>query len=245
MHKAPVTVLLTRAEPDAGRTAQRLRKAGFRVVLSPLTQLRITAPAKTIMAALEPPATLIVTSGNALRALRAQGLAHLVEGRRVACVGGRTAGAMRRAGGRIVAVAPTAARLADILRTTSGPLLHLAGRDRRPELTQAFQDRLEVLTLYAMEPVGTLRDHALRQLQSGDIDALLLYSPRAATLCEEAMRNTVMERPPAVFCLSEAVAEAASAIPATTVRVAANATEAALLAELVMWTGATAGCKDV
>ncbi len=183
-----MNVLIVRAAADARRTATRLAAAGHRPVVAPILEIE----------ALDPPLpsgdfdALVATSAHAfgpwapLASLRTLPL--LV-------VGARTADAARRAGCAAPLVlaadaADLAAKAKGILRPAAR-LLYLAGRDRKPDLENAFCGAfaLTVVEIYAAEPVAALPEDAVRAFESGKPDAILHYSQRSAAILLDLARR--------------------------------------------------------
>ncbi len=177
-------VLVTRAEPEAGRTAEALARRGHEAVPAPVTAFRRTGAAL--------PGgrydAVVATSHHAFAA-RSEGEDGVERARPVFAVGSRTAAAARAAGFRDVRVgAGDASGLADLLRLTlprPARLLYLAGRDRKPVLEEALAAAgygIAAVSVYAAEPVEAWPAAALAALRSGAVAAALHYSRRSADL---------------------------------------------------------------
>src|SRR5438270_67626 len=129
-------LLLTRPEPDAQRTAGKLRDLGHEVMLEPLLAVAIAEPPKFETV----PAAIVVTSRNGVRALNSWPMA---EAWRTAlplfAVGKATAGAAKALGFANVRSADGAVEdLADLVSGShdrrAGSVLYVAGAARSGDL---------------------------------------------------------------------------------------------------------------
>src|SRR5215217_9141372 len=173
-------ILVVRPQADAERTAARLAALGHEPVIAPVLTV-----ARTLGG---PPAgpfdAFIVTSVNAVPALPEIAGASAPP---VFAVGARTAGAL--AGGNFARVHKAdgdAAALAALVRRHIKPgarLLHVAGRDRKPEpgaSLRAAGYAVEVWAAYEAQAAPLLPDAAACALGQGELDAALHYSRRSA-----------------------------------------------------------------
>jgi uroporphyrinogen-III synthase len=226
-------ILVTRAEDDARRTAQRLAARGHGAVVAPVT---------TIVPTGEPLPTgdwdaLVVTSAHAQEALASLPDKALP----VFAVGHHTEAAVRRAGFSDVAVAAgDAASLSGLIRRTARAgraLLHVTGLHRKQEpgaSLRAAGFSVVEWRAYAAEQARALPPAAVAALRTGQIGAALHYSRRSAIivlrLAEEAGLTSTLRSFPHL-CLSPDVAAAFDASGMTAL-VAARPDEEALLALL-------------
>lgn len=206
-------VLVTRPEPAASQTAQRLRALGHEVTVDPM--LRI-APTRAALP--EGPFDAVAfTSINGVKAFAAhpQGpdFFHLP----AFAVGPRTAKEARAAGfsqvadcdgdasalaGRIAAALPVGARV-----------LNPAGEDRAADLQALLAApgiTLDLAIIYAAEPADALSEEARAALAAGTVTAALHLSQRTVkTLlrCVAAAGLTGQLAGVRELCLSEQVAE--------------------------------------
>lgn len=166
-------VLVTRPEPGAAETAQRLRALGFEPVLAPL--LRIVprpGPAR-------PPgevAAIAITSVNAIPALPPA-----LHGTPLFAVGDATAAAARAAGCTDVRSADGDARdLASlILREVRGTVLLLSGSGQGGPLVASLRTgglRVVRRVAYAARPEPALPDTARTLLDGGDVHGIVFMS---------------------------------------------------------------------
>ncbi len=203
-------LLLTRPEPDAGRTAQALRALGHTVTVCELMRFRPLPDARLPKRRYQ---AVLVTSSNAVRALLDHRERALFAECPLLAVGDRTALLARRAG---FAKARSAGGSVDDLvalvgatcRPDGGPLLYLAGRARSGDLDgrlAADGFRVDLREVYEMESVGGLSEAAVAALRAGAIDGVLIYSQRSAAAFALALRAAGLTPLSGVhaFCLSE------------------------------------------
>lgn len=213
-------VLVTRPLPAAEGTARRLQAAGHQPIVLPLMQaVQMTASAG---AALElPHAAVILTSAEAARVLAAlgSGLAkHLATP--CLCVGEATARAAQDLGFTDVRTgAGTGEALAELIVATAGtlsqqPLLYLAGTPRSDGLENALRQHgiaHRTVECYRMEPIAHLRGTFESLVQSGGLDAVLIYSRETARRLSSLLSEAGLDARSFALrylCLSATVAEA-------------------------------------
>ena len=204
-------LLLTRPEPDAGRTAQALGALGHTVTISPLMRFRplpdVRLPKRRYQA-------VLVTSTNAVRTLLDHRERTLFADYPLLAVGDRTALMARRAG---FAKAQSAGGSVDDLvalvgstcQPDAGPLLYLAGKSRTGDLEGRLADigfSVDFRVVYDMEDAGGLSETAIGALRAGEIDGVLIYSQQTAAAFALALRAVGLAPLSGVhaFCLSEA-----------------------------------------
>jgi uroporphyrinogen-III synthase len=207
-------VLVTRPQPDAARTAARVRELGHDVIVDSL--LSIT-PSTVSEIPAGPFAALAVTSANAARAAAANVALDFARGIPTFTVGGHTAEAARAAGfKKVVAADGDASALARLLQTQLDPgtrVLHLAGEDRARDLSGLLSNSgiaVDVIVLYRAQPAATLAPAVVTALSQNRVDAVLHYSLRsAATFASLAQRQGLADaaRRPRHLCLSRTVAQ--------------------------------------
>jgi uroporphyrinogen-III synthase len=234
-----VTILVTRAEPDNAATADALHQRGFDALLAPLLRFE-PLPIRhddTVRYA-----GLIVTSANALRAIRSHPLSGQLIDLPVYAVGRRTANAARQTGFANVHSADgdvTALRklVADAIpkRERRAPLLYLSGSDISGDIASALAgDGIAVttLTVYRMIPVADLDDGVRAAFAAQTIEAVLHYSPRSAAAFVSAIRSAGLEIAALALpqvCISEAVARVLREAGATRLVVAETPQETAVI----------------
>lgn len=228
-------LLVTRPQAEAERTAQALRRLGHKVVLAPMLQI------EPVQASLDAGrwSAIMMTSGNAARAIAQHSARTALAGLPVFAVGRQTAVAAREAGfADVVSAEGDAGDLAQLVRTRAskhGPLLYLAGNDISRDLAGELAKSgiaVETVVIYRAEAVGALPDDAREALASGALDGVLHYSRRSANIfldCVAEPRLRDAARPLIHYCLSRRVAEPLAGQGFADVRVASGPQEAAML----------------
>lgn len=211
---------VTRAEPGATRTFDRLAELGFDPVLAPLLMIRsLPGPAPDLTDV----TALAFTSGNGIAAFAALSPSRMLP---VFTVGDATAEAARAAG--FLSVQSAGGALADL-----AALLTVSARDRGLVLVPgalepagdlpamlAGQVRAQALPVYEAVETGIAAPRAF--------DAVLVHSARAARAL-----GAVAHRPGGVaVVMSAAVAAALGEGSGLEIRIAATPDESALLAAL-------------
>jgi uroporphyrinogen-III synthase len=234
-----VRLLVTRPVPDGERSAAMLRARGHEVVVAPVLRMEIVAAAF----GQGPFAALVITSGNAMRALashpRRDELARLP----VFAVGARSAEAAREAGfSDVVSADGDVSDLVGLLVARFAglgvPLLYLAGEDRAGDLAGALAAHgvsVETAVVYRAVPVEAFPTQLRAALAAAPIDGVLHYSRRsaAAFLAGAAAAGLLQPALSAEhFCLSAAVAIPLTQAGARSVRIASAPDEASLVALL-------------
>lgn len=232
-------IVVTRPEPGATATAQRLRAMGHAPVLLPLTEI-VPLP---VAARPEPSrfAAVAVTSANALRHAPA-GLLDGLTALPCFAVGPRTADAVRAAGfRRVYEGSGDADALADLVRErigTGAGVLHLAGRTRRPDFEKRLTEiggRVTVVETYDVRRIAWSAGAISIRLGGDRADAVLLYSAEASKALAHLIGRTEAAGPLAdavLVCLSERIAAALRTIPGARAVVADGPDEDRLFAKL-------------
>jgi uroporphyrinogen-III synthase len=202
-------IAVTRPGEDAGPLRRKLEALGHEVVMAPL--MTIKPRAGVIIPDLAWQA-MAVTSANGIRALPAgHGLASI----RTLTVGPQSLKAATAAGFTAEAHGGDVDGLAAFIRSAldpdAGPILYLSGAetagDLEGQLTAAgFACHRAVL--YDAVPAGSL-GRAEAALRGGEIDAVLLYSPRTARIWQDLVKTAGLIGPAGRirnFCLSRNVA---------------------------------------
>ena len=181
------TILVTRPEPGASVTAEKLKAAGFNVVIQPFTQM-VAKPVVADHARFRGVTAIIVTSANALRYLSSDIAAELF-GLRVFTVGDATQQEALRQGFKNVRSADgDAQNLINLLRrelTATDRVVYLCGAIRTPDIEEEL-DRLKldftVLETYHTEKISQLTDKLNALFLETNIDAICFYSSVSAQL---------------------------------------------------------------
>lgn len=223
-------VLLTRPHQQSRATASRLeRKLAFQPVFASLTEIETTPPPQGWE---EGAQAVVVTSTNAALTLGPHSP-------RVFAVGARTAQMARRAGAGEVVVGPgTAAELAEAVAEAcdpaAGAVVYLRGRDIAYDLEARLRARgFETRSHIVYDAVPVAQPFALVR---EPVDAVLVYSARAARLLCDRLREDAAARQAvaqaSAVVISDAVAAALDPSLFARIVVAQAANEDALLAAL-------------
>lgn len=230
-----MTVLVVRPAEDAAATVARLTARGIAALAAPAS-------------AIEPLAAdigegyrgLVVTSANAVRAVAGRRALHALP---VYAVGDRTAEAARAAG--FASVASAAGTAADLVRMivdrldpAGGPLAYLSARHTAADLAGDLRRagfEVDRIIVYEAVVARALPAAAVAALESHEVRAVLLYSPRGARLFGALVaRSGLRGRLSGLLavCLSPQIADAAESAGFGHVAAAPSPDEAALIALL-------------
>ncbi|TPN32738.1 uroporphyrinogen-III synthase [Mesorhizobium sp. B2-3-3] len=231
-------VLVTRHEPGASRTARRLQDKGFQPVLLPLTEtVALSADARLVA---DDAVAVAVTSANAVRHASNEIIAALAA---LPChaVGARTAEAARKMGLLpVVEGSGDAESLAGgIVAAFAGKtVVYLCGRVRFPIFEQRLEAagvRVRAVETYDTLPVPYSDETVLARLSSEPVDAVLLYSAKAAVALQALVKRPALKglfKNTRIFVLSARIAAAFDDSAGKAIRIAARPDEEALLALL-------------
>jgi uroporphyrinogen-III synthase len=232
-------LLVTRPEPDATRQAMLLAARGHEPVLAPLLAIET---ATEMPLELDGAQALIVTSRNALRALATHRELAASLQLSLFAVGEATAKAAAELGFAKVVSGPGTGEglsrlIADALDPNAGALVHLSGETVAFDLKSALQAKgftLRQPVLYRAVAATRLPESALALLNAGELDGVILMSPRtAAIFAALVVRADALTQAARLdcYCLSAAVAQAVETLKARAI-VAARPTEEDVLALL-------------
>lgn len=213
-------LLITRPEPDASTTAERLRALGHETLVQPMLTITFARPP----ADLPTPAAILITSQNAIRALRSwPGTKDWL--RIPAFVAGPATARATAALGfiDIRGGAGNSASLADVVLDTmlpgDGPLIYPVARDRAGALADGLTGRgydVRLVEAYRADPASQFDEAVRAALAAGRLDGVLLYSRRTATTFRDlAAAADLTNRLTSVvfYVISEQVADALAGIP--------------------------------
>jgi uroporphyrinogen-III synthase len=228
MARKPLTVWITRAEPAASETAERVAAHGHKPIVQPLLTLeRLPHPQLD----LHDVRALAFTSANGVRAFAA---ASPERDFRVFAIGVATAQAAKAAGFCSVLagdgdVAELAARIATRgLELRGGVVLHPGAVEPAGDLVGALQKaRVEARALPLYDTVPAPLDPAFLAGMP-QIDIVLLHSPKAAKSLAKLLRKHPAPQLRAL-CLSRAVARPLAKIELAELASSPIPVEAALL----------------
>jgi uroporphyrinogen-III synthase len=231
-------LLVTRPEPDALRLGALLEEAGHEATIEPLLAVSFEGGEPIELDGVQ---ALVATSRNALRALKASPALAQARDLPLFAVGKATAAEARALGfATVVTGAGTAAELAShvvsALDPAAGLVVHLRGDTVAGDLAGALEThgfRLVQLIVYRMVAAAALSDEAREQLGTGEIDGVILLSPRTAAVYagligKHGLSTAVRKLPH--FCLSEAVARRLAPLGQVNTQVAETPRLSAVLA---------------
>lgn len=228
-------LLVTRPQDEGERTAKALRACGHDVLLAPV--LRIEPVTDADLGA-GPWSAVLMTSGNAARALAAHPRRGQLLQLPLYAVGRQTAQAARDIGfTKVISADGDASDLARLVSgaASGGPLLYLAGSDRARDLPgelSALGLRVDTAVIYRAAAVNGLPQAALEALRQGKLTGALHYSQRTARIvldCIESAGLAAQFLSIEHYCLSPRVAEPLAAAGASHIRIAPRPDETALI----------------
>lgn len=205
------TLLLTRPTAQSRALAIEIEAqypGKTKCLISPL--LRIEPSGR--LPAITPFQTVIFTSTNGAQAFARESDARP----KCICVGPRTAQTAKRLGFPTTSAEGTARELITLINTTlspkNGPLLHIRGAHTTGDITDTLSAHgfnVQETVLYQQLP-QPLNQQARGAFDAGEIDAVLLYSPRTAAIftADLARHSEWDHRPFTSLCLSENIAKA-------------------------------------
>ncbi|HJZ31873.1 MAG TPA: uroporphyrinogen-III synthase [Hyphomicrobiaceae bacterium] len=207
-------LLVTRPEPDAIKLQAVLEAMGHEATVEPLLSVSFEAPDAIELDGVQ---ALIATSRNALRALRSTAMLARARLLPLFTVGKATAAEARALGFEmVVAGAGTGreliAQIVSVLEPAAGLLVHLAGDKLAVDLKGELEPhgfRVATFVVYRMRAATGFADEVVEQLAMGEIDGVILLSPRTAAVYARLVAKHALAasvRPLLHFCLSAAVA---------------------------------------
>jgi uroporphyrinogen-III synthase len=210
-------VLITRPQPEAAELRDRLTALGRTSLIDPLLSVEHLDPSLDRQA---PYQAIMVTSGNALRALarHPDRLAWAIT-RPLFAVGPATAALGKSLGfSRVIQGPGTAAELADTiraqLRPDGGPLLNLTGEITAFDLVAALRPMgyaVDSMVMYRMVAAQALMPGTITRLTRGDIGAVIVLSKRTVeTYVALIEKHNILEYITNIphLCLSGTIADA-------------------------------------
>jgi uroporphyrinogen-III synthase len=223
-------VLVTRAEPGASETADRLKKLGYQPVVEPMF---VVEPLSTSLPEFD---ALAFTSANGVRMFAKLSARRDVP---VFCVGGRTAGAAREAGfANVLSADGDVSVLVALIETRAAPgsrLLHSGNEESRGDLagTLAAKGAQAVfVATYRAVPITEPGPALAAQVQGhASFDYVLVHSPRGAEILKGFLASARNLAPFGLAAISAAAAAPLAPFARRT-EIAASPDETALLAAL-------------
>jgi uroporphyrinogen-III synthase len=230
-------LLVTRPIEDSQRLAAKLRALGHDPVVAPLMNVYFLEGAALSLDGIQ---AVLATSANGVRALaRRTARRDLV----LLAVGPQTAETAAEHGfASITSAQGDAVALAELvaarLDSTRGPLFHAAGAETAGRLRQRLEAlgfSVESEILYTAQAVAPLPKVAADALASGELDGVMVFSPRSARIFSGLVTAATLEAACArldAYCISAAAAEALSPIAFARMAVAGSPNEGAIFSLL-------------
>lgn len=208
-------LLVTRPEPDALALKARLERMGHEASVAPLLTVSYANAEPIDLTEVH---ALIATSRNGLKALKAQGIHRAAAQMPIFVVGDATARDAQALGFQTIIVGGgTVASLVPEIVATADPqfdvLMHLAGDELAGQLATELElhgFRLMQPVVYRMQPTMAFTPDVEEQLETGEIDGVLLMSPRTAAVYADLIAGHGLEKSTKRlnhYCLSRAVAQ--------------------------------------
>jgi uroporphyrinogen-III synthase len=189
------TILVTRPQPGASVTGEKLAKAGFKVVVQPFTEM-VAKPAPSDLSGLHNVTAIIVTSANALRYLSDDMRAALTSNRMLTVGDATREEAQRQGFDNVISADGNARDLTGLIRqevTLDDRILYLCGAVRTPDI-EAELSRLKlsfiVLETYETIKISQLTDIINTTFSESEINAVCFYSSVSAQLYAEYLQVT-------------------------------------------------------
>ena len=230
-------LLVTRPEPDALLLKARLETLGHEATVAPLLSVSFENADDIDLSEVQ---ALIATSRNGLKALRVQSAHKIAALLPIYVVGKATAKEAQAlgfteiitGGGAVADLIPEIVASAD---PQSDVLLHLAGDEVAGTLASELElhgFRVMQPIVYRMVPATSFDADTADQIATGEIDGVLLFSPRTASIYVNLINQHELQ--PATqrlrhFCLSEAVARRLAPIATPHTEIADSPTLEAML----------------
>lgn len=227
MSATSLPILITRAEPGASETQQRIEALGLQAVKTPV--LTIQPRADEPLPGPQSLSGLVFTSANGVRAFVERSA-----DRNLAawCVGPATANAARDAGfGMVHESAGNAVDLADFIARRSAPapapLLHVANHAAKGDLKQTLEAhgfRVTFAPLYEMRVADALSGPAVQVLRAVEPAIVLIHSAKGGEafvrLCEDVRLHSLI-----AVAISENAAQPLMALSLGETRIATQPNE--------------------
>jgi len=242
-------LLITRPEAEAAAFSAQLEALGHSVVAEPLLQMELLPISAS---ALEGVTALIITSRNGVRALAQSQAFDTARTLPVIAVGPGTGALARELGfSDIVAGPGTGAELVPIIAAhamgRSAVFAHIRGDVVAFDLRQALAEQgivVREIEAYRSQPADALSPQTQTLLQNRKLDAVILMSPRTATIFTQLVAASGLEAPArdlVLLCLSPAVAAAVKPLCPKQIEVAESPNLEAMLSVVArvatLWSG--------
>jgi uroporphyrinogen-III synthase len=207
-------LLITRPEPDALKLRAAIEDLGYQATVEPLLRVSFeNCDSIEIDGGVQ---ALIATSRNALRALKSHAVLARARALPLFAVGKATANEARALGFEMVITGAgtgheLVTHIVSVADPAAGLLVHLAGEALATDLAAELElHGFRVLhpVVYRMLAAQAFSDEAIEQLAMGEVDGVILMSPRTASIYAMLMRKHGLikaSRGLIHFCFSQAV----------------------------------------
>ncbi len=181
-------LLVTRPEPDAAELIKLLEKAGHQVSHVPLLEINFH---KTADFPDTTPQAILITSANGARAMGRLPQMASFSNTRAIVVGASSAQAAEHAGFKNIrkTARGDVTGMIDFVRQNlkpqDGPLLYASGGKTSGNLVGELQSDgfvVDRVILYQAEPVKSLPQEICQSIRQGQLNGVLLFSPRTAKI---------------------------------------------------------------
>ncbi len=188
-------LLNTRPENCAEETSERLRRAGFSVMESPVLRILSNQDVSCrFIEELETAKAVIFSSLQAPLALKRH-VPDLKTDKPLRVIGETAAAYAKEAGFHgAVDIFKNAEELARSLTASpAGEILYGAGKNRKPEIERAFKNaeiNYRLLELYEARPYENLTEITIQGVKTGELKKILLFSSRSAKIFSRLLHKT-------------------------------------------------------
>ena len=231
-------VLVTRTQPGADETAQRLQGLGFTPILAPALQVGPLDGHIDLVQAIETNSQIIFTSLNGVRLASP----YLPRSNPVWCVGNRTSEQAKRSGFQDIRSADgNAETLVSLIleqADRSAPLLHLGHEHPRGRIVERLTEaglKAQHIGIYKTQPEPDFPKALTNFLRTANPeDLILVHSPEAGKQLSKTFLQHSLEFPGIVAAISQAAAQELQLIRGLNIKIAPNPNEQELLDCLVI-----------
>lgn len=208
-------LLVTRPEPDALALKARLEEMGHEATVAPMLTVSFENTEDIDLSEVQ---ALVATSRNGLKALKTQNVQRAASQLPIFVVGQATARDARALGFKqiIVGGGSVASLIPEIVATAdpqSDVLMHLAGDEVAGDLARELElhgFRVMQPVVYRMIPTAAFTPDVEDQIDTGEVEGVLLFSPRTAAIYADLIAQHGLvnaSRRLNHYCLSRAVAQ--------------------------------------
>lgn len=201
-------LLMTRPEPDASLSAERLRALGHTVIVSPVLEIIFSHEALLWCSGVD----FVVTSRNGMRALVDLGDDAMRSDAAIFTVGDATAALAKEAG--FLRVFSASGAVDDLVRLIEAEnparLLYICGRERKGNLEEKLRAcgiSVDLAERYHANFASQFSAQAISAFEDQSIDGVVFYSTRSAEAFNHLMKQQLISystKQMTYFCLAKA-----------------------------------------